>query len=106
MIEVVLTNEQKVQVTLTPVTATGKPATLDGKPSWTVTTGDATLDVADDGMSAFIISPDSPGESLVNIEADADLGEGVVTIAEAVKLTVNGALATSLGAVASAPVPK
>lgn len=106
MIELVITNEEKVQVTLKPVTSSGKPAKLDGTPTWAVTTGSATLEVASDGLSAFLISPDEPGESLVNVEADADLGEGVVTIADAIKLTVNGALATSLGLSAATPVPK
>lgn len=101
-----ITNEQKVKVTITPVTATGKPAQLDGAPKWSVASGSATLDVAADGLSAFLVSSDSPGDSEVLIEADADLGAGVVTISDTVKLSVAGALATNLGLVADAPVAK
>lgn len=101
-----ITNEQKVKVSIVPVTATGKPAKLDGAPTWSVPSGSATVDVAADGLSAFLVSPDSPGDSEVLIEADADLGAGVVTISDTVKLSVVGALATQLGLVADAPVAK
>lgn len=106
MIELKLTNEQKIKVTLTPMTSTGKPAAIDGKPSWSVSSGDATVEVSDDGLSAYLISSDVPGESLIVVEADADLGEGVETISDAVKLTVEGAKAVSLGLVAGTPEPK
>jgi len=105
-LSIAITNEQKVKVSITPVTATGKPAKLDGLPVWSVASGSATLDVAADGLSAFLVSPDSPGDSEILIEADADLGAGVVTISDTVKLSVAGALATSLGLVADAPVAK
>lgn len=104
--DITLTNEQKVQVTVTPVTATGKPAAVDGAPKWTVSTGDATLDIAADGLSAFLISSDTPGNSVVVVEADADLGSGVVSVSDSINLTVEGALAANLGLKAAPPVPK
>ena len=55
MLEITITNEQKIQVTLKPVTATGRPAKLDGTPEWSVISGDSTLEVATDGLSAFLI---------------------------------------------------
>ena len=58
-----ITNEQKVKVTLKPVTETGKPAKLDGKPAWTAIAGNSQVVVADDGLSADLISSDTPGET-------------------------------------------
>lgn len=106
MVEIKLTNEQKVKVSLTPVTATGKPATLDGVPKWTVQSGSAEVQVAPDGLSATLVSPDSPGDSEILVEADADLGEGVETISDVIKLSVEGARATNLGLTVSTPEPK
>ncbi len=104
--EIKITNEQKVRVALAPKTATGKPAPLDGKPTWVVSSGDSTVVVAEDGLSAELVSSDTPGETIVVVEADADLGEGVVTITDAIKLTVEGALATSLGLSVGEPEAK
>lgn len=106
--EITLTNEQKVKVTLAPVTATGKPAQLDpnNKPTWTVVSGEATVQVADDGLSATIFSPDVPGDSQVLVEADADLGEGVETISDIVSVKTIGARAANLGLQVGTPEPK
>jgi len=101
-----ITSEQKIPVTMAPVTAAGKPATLDGKPTWTLVSGDATIVVSDTGLSAELISADTPGDSNFLVEADADLGAGVETISDTIKLTVVGARAVNLGLVAGAPLPK
>ena len=100
-----ITNEQQVKVTLTPVTDTGKPAKLDGAPSWTVT-GNSQVVVSDDGLSADLISSDDPGDSEVLIKADADIGEGVEEISDTIKLTVVGATAKNLGISVGSPTPK
>lgn len=101
-----LTNEQKVTVTLNPQTDGGKPAKLDGKPEWSVVSGDATLNVAEDGLSAEIVSPDVPGQSQVLVQADADLGEGVETISGTLDVQVAGAAAKNLGLSLGIPVLK
>jgi hypothetical protein len=106
MLEVNITNEQQVKVTLKPVTATGKPATLDGVPAWEIVTGNATLTPADDGMSADLISSDDPGDTDFLVKADADLGEGVVEISDIIRLHVAGAQADNLGLSAGEPTPK
>lgn len=106
MLEITITNEQKVPVTLAPVTATGQPAKLDGKPTWEVVTGDSTVVVADDGLSAELVSSDNPGDTEILVKADADLGAGVEEISDIIKLTVQGARAQSLGLTAGTPVPK
>src|SRR5262245_28838673 len=106
MLEISITNEEKVKVTLTPVTATGKPAKVDGVPSWEVVTGNSTVEPAEDGMSADLISSDDPGDTDFLVKADADLGEGVTEISDIVRLAVAGAQAANLGLTADAPVPK
>lgn len=106
MLEIKITNEQQVKVTLNPVTATGKPAKVDGVPTWEVITGNSTVTPADDGMSADLISADDPGDTDFLVKADADLGEGVVEISDVIRLSVAGAQAANLGLTAGEPTPK
>ena len=103
---ITITNEEKVQVTLAPTTAAGNPATLDGVPTWTVIEGDATLEVAVDGLSAFLVSGAADVNSKIEVSADADLGEGVVTLTDVVDLAVVPASASALGLVVAAPILK
>lgn len=106
MLTLVITTEQKITVTITPKTAAGNPASVDGAPTWSVVSGFATIDVSPDGLSATLISSDAPGQSQFLISADADLGAGIETIQDVVTLNVEGAKATSLGLVAGEPQPK
>lgn len=106
MLTVSFTTEQKVQVTLNPATATGKAAKVDGAPKWTVTDGDVTLDVAADGLSAYIIAGETAAVAHVTVDADADLGKGVADISDIIEATVTGEQAAQLGLAAAAPVPK
>lgn len=105
-IEVSITNEQKVPVTLTPVTDTGKPAQLDGMPAWTVVSGNSQVVTSTDGLSAELISSDQPGDTIIMITADANLGEGVEEISDTITLSVVGATAKNLGISVGTPVPK
>jgi hypothetical protein len=100
---ITITNEQKVLVTLAPTTEAGNPATLDGIPTWNVTEGDATLEVAEDGLSAFLVSGAADVNSKIEVSADADLGEGVVTLTDVIDLAVVGASASKLGIVSGTP---
>jgi hypothetical protein len=101
-----LTTEQKVKVTLAPVTANGQPATLDGPAEWSVESGDCTVEPEEDGLSAYILSGDEIGESIVKVIADADLGEGVRHIEDLVTVQVTNAEAAALGLTVGAPEPK
>lgn len=105
-LELSITNEQKIPVTLTPVTATGKPAILDGSPAWTVISGNSTVVVGADGLSAELVSADAPGDTTILVAADADLGAGVVEVSDTITLHVIGALAANLGLTAGPAVPK
>jgi hypothetical protein len=106
MIDITITNEQKVTFTLAPITATGKAAKVDGAPVWTVQSGDSTVVTAADGLSASLVSSDTPGDTVVLVEADADLGSGVETISDIIQLHVQGARAQNLGLTAGTPEPK
>lgn len=105
-LDLTITNEQKIEVTLAPVTATGRPAVLDGAPEWSVISGNSTLEVAADGKSAFLVSADDPGDTQFLVKADADLGEGKEEISDTIRLTVAGARAANLGLTAGTPVAK
>ena len=106
MLEINITNEQQVNVVLHPVTATGRPAQVDGAPTWNVQSGESTVNPSSDGLSADLISAETPGDTEVLVEADADLGEGVVPISDIIRLHVAGAQAANLGLVAGDPTPK
>lgn len=98
-----ITNEQKVKLTIAPKTAAGNPAPIDGIPLWNVSDSSVlTLDVAPDGLSAYAIS-NSVGTSQINVVADADLGEGVREIASVLDIQVVNAEAVSLGIISGDP---
>lgn len=105
-IEISITNEEQITVTLSPVTPTGKPAQLDGVPVWAVLSGESTVIPAANGLSAVIRSSDSVGDSSISVTADADLGSGVVEIADTITVHVVSANASSLGLTIGTPVPK
>lgn len=101
-----LTNEQKVQITLAPVTGAGHPAQLDGKPAWNVLSGNGTVEPSEDGKSATLVSSDDVGDTEIEISADADLGEGIVPITGNITMHVVSATAQSLGMSAGVPENK
>jgi len=103
---ITITNEEKVQVTLAPTTAAGNPATLDGVPTWTVIEGDSTLEVSEDGLSAFLVSGNADVNSKIEVTADADLGEGVISLTDVIDLAVVAAQASALGLVTGTPILK
>lgn len=106
--EVSITNEQKIKATLNPKSDAGKPAKLDpnNPPTWTPVSGDSTAVVAADGLSADLVSSDTPGDTVFLVEADADLGDGVEKVSDTITLKVAGARATNLGLTLGTPEPK
>lgn len=106
MLEITITNEEQVKVSLAPRTDAGRPAKLDGSPAWTVTSGNSQVVVAEDGLSADLISSDDPGVTEVTLKADADIGEGVEELTDTIVLTVTSANAKNLGLSAGTPTPK
>jgi len=101
MLRIACTNAQKVTVTATPKSVSGRPATLDGALKVSVQSGDGTVE-QDPGapLSFKAVSGDNPGTTIYLVEGDADLGEGVVTIQDTVELTVTSENAAHFGLVA------
>lgn len=105
--ELTITNEQKIAVALNPTSESGKSAKIDGIPAWTVQSGGATVIPSADGLSAEIVSSDTDlTDTVIQVDADADLGSGVVTISELITVHTVGAQAKNLGAVAGTPEAK
>lgn len=107
MATLILTDEQKCALSVGFTTAAGNPAKVDGILQWTVS--DATilsLTVADDGMSAEVITNGPLGASQVSVTADADLGAGVTDITGVLDVEVRAAQAVTVGITAGAPETK
>lgn len=69
---------KKFPMSVQIVDKAGKPAKVDGLLAWSVSRPECgRLVVAEDGMSAAMISSGEVGAFSVKIEGDADLGEGV-----------------------------
>lgn len=100
------TNEEKVPVTVQPMTAGGKPAPIDGGLTITVLSGDGTVEQVAGALAFNAVSGTSVGDTVFLIEADADLGAGVTTIGDRLTLTVTAASAVSLGISVGAAIPK
>lgn len=93
------TNLQKQNVRITLV------ATYSAPPVWTVASGDVTLAVAVDGMSAFIISG-ANGQSVVSVVAQAAIGSAPASaITDTITVTVQDT-PSPLGLVADPAVAK
>jgi len=105
MLDLNCTNEEKILVTVTPKTTTGKVAELDGPIVVSVVTGNGSVEMVDD-RSFFVVSGDDPGDTSYLVDGDADLGSGVVDVQDTIVLHVAGALAANLGMTAAAPVAK
>jgi hypothetical protein len=105
-VTVQMTTEDMVRVAPHPMSKGGHAATLDGAPTYTVASGDVTLQPDDADPNATWILSGAMGQSVVHVSADADLGEGVVTIEDDVTVDVIHADAIALGMEAEAPVVK
>jgi len=104
MLEISLTNEQKVRVTAKPVTDKGTEVPIDGSITGTPSDPDTVVNQIDP-TTIEIITPDS-GDRTVVISADADPGDGVTTIEDSVLLHISNPIATSLGLTATTPETK
>jgi len=104
MLQITSTNEEKVLVTLEPLTAAGNPASVEGV-VLTVTAGDATVEEVEPNVSYYIVSGEG-GLSAITITADVDLGTEVNEITDEIEYFVVAAQASSLGLSSGTPEPK
>lgn len=82
----------------------GNPAQVDGAPSWSLTDpSKGSLVASDDGMSA-VFTPAGPlGDVMVQVSADADLGEGVKSILGELPVSILAGEAVSVSISAGPP---
>jgi hypothetical protein len=93
----VMTDSQKVALSITVVDAKGNPANVDGAPTWTSSDASVvTVAAAEDGLSAVATAVGPLGTAQVNVQADADLGEGSEAIAGVLDVQIVGGKAVSL----------
>ncbi len=101
-----MTDSQQQQVNLVIKDKNGKPAKVDGVPTWVV--GDpsiCTVTVAADGMSGLFKGvAGTSGETVATVDADADLGPGVTDIIAVLSIVVTAGQATVIELQAGAPV--
>lgn len=105
-IERTITNEQKIRVTANPMTAAGNPAPIDGPIRATVISGDGSTLDGSSALEVQLLSGALPGDTTFLVEADADLGAGIVLIQDTVTLHVTGAQAAALGLSVGEPETK
>lgn len=87
----------------------GKPAKVDGVPTWTAsdTTILDSITVAPDGLSATIHITDNVGASNLTVNADVDMGAGVnnVDFVDTVSVIAGDAVAATFAFGAVTPDP-
>jgi hypothetical protein len=72
---------KKVPVSVSFVDSAGNPALIDGVPVWESSDASkVTLDVAADGLSAFVLSAGPIGTAQVSVKADAKMGPDIKEI--------------------------
>jgi hypothetical protein len=102
-----LTNAQKVSLSIQPVDQYGNPARIDGVPAWN--NSDATIGTltpAADGLSAVFETLGPVGTVQVSCSADADLGAGTRSISGTLDIQVEPSEAVSLSINAGTPEPR
>lgn len=79
-LDLTIDTTQEIPVTLKPVDTTGAPIALKTPPKWTVTAGIATVVPATDGLSALLVSSDTPGDSIITISEDGSSVTDTITL--------------------------
>lgn len=72
--------DKQVKISIAIKDKFGNEAKVDGAPLWALSAELGALSVAEDGLSATFAPVGSLGACVVQVKADADLGEGVKEI--------------------------
>lgn len=100
----VLSDVQKISLSINPVTAAGNPAPVDGVPAWSSSDpAILTVTASADGLSAVAETTGALGNAQVQVTADADVGSGTTEISAVLDVSVIASAAVSLGIVAGVP---
>lgn len=106
------TNAEKIRGAVSYLTATGRPAVVDGPTEVTVVSGESTVSRFDSAGNPlgphefYLVSADVPGETTYQVMADADLGSGIQTITDIITYNVTSEQAASFGFSFGVPEPK
>lgn len=102
------TTDEKVPITMTPVTASGSSAPVQGDLQFEIVSGAATVEYngAARQLVFDVVSEDVAGSSQIRVTADADMGEGVTPISEIIDYAYTSPQAASLGVQVGTPIPK
>lgn len=112
MLEVTISESTKARIRVSPTTAAGLPASLDGTVTVDAASGDAVNPVAVvESADTFTVQADLPPDVLAadfdfNVGGDADLGAGVEPLADVVRVHVTKDKAVNLGLTQVEVVPR
>ncbi len=107
MADFVLTDMQKVAVSVAFVDAAGNPARVDGVPAWSSSDESIlTVAAAEGGLSAEVVTVGPLGAAQIVVRADADLGEGVREIIATQGFEVVGSEAVAANFTVGTPEPR
>jgi hypothetical protein len=101
------TTAEKIPVTVNPTSASGRPAPIHGPVRVSVQSGPGSFNQDPAVPNVFeAVSGDEPGDTVLVVAADADMGDGEVLIQDTYTLTVTAEQAANFGFTNGAPVPK
>ena len=100
-----LDTTQKIPFQIAPVDANGNPQSVEDFAATVLNDADLTIENTGEG-TGFIVSGATVGSFQVKFSADAQIGDGVITIEETHDIIVTNPQATSLGGTFGTPVPK
>lgn len=106
MAEVTMTDEQQVLIHAVPQTAAGNVGAVEGQVEFSVASGACTLGEQPGPTSIWVVSGNDPGDSVIHLRGDADLGAGIQHIEDDVTVHVLQALAVAFSITADAPILK
>lgn len=102
----ILTNAQKVALSIQPLDQYGNPAKVDGPAVWQVSDPLVGAVTTMGELTAEFVSGEGMGVCQVSVSVDADLGEGVRQITGVLDVQVEPSEAVTVGIVAGVPGPK
>lgn len=98
-----LTDIEKVALAIQPLSAAGNPAPVESV-AWAVSDPSIlSLTPSEDGLSCSVVTTGALGAARVNVTADADLGEGIVTLEGFIDFEIVASQAVNLNIAAGTP---
>ena len=92
-----LTSTQKARLSVQFLDSRGNPAAVDGVPAWMTDNSDVlALTPSADGMSCEVAALGVIGQATAQVNADADLGSGIVNIFGTLLVEVTAGQASSV----------